>query len=81
MSNLFFLEEQLWYYLTYSWEDKGVHTFSKGICPKGNVIAWQEFELAYFDSAVQRFNYYNMRTPFPGDLWGFAVTQIPVKDH
>ena len=21
------LEEQLWYYLTHSWEDKGVHTF------------------------------------------------------
>ena len=26
------LEEQ--YYLTHSWEDKGVHTFPKGICPK-----------------------------------------------
>ena len=33
------LEEQLWYYLTHSWEDVGVHTFSKGICPKVNVIA------------------------------------------
>ena len=32
------LEEQLWYYLTHSWEDKGVHTFPKGICPKVNVI-------------------------------------------
>ena len=32
-------EEQLWYYLTYSLEDKGVHTFPKGICPKVNVIA------------------------------------------
>ena len=31
------IEEQ--YYLTHSWEDKGVHTFPKGICPKVNVIA------------------------------------------
>ena len=30
-------EEQ--YYLTHSWEDKGVHTFPKGICPKVNIIA------------------------------------------
>ena len=50
------LEEQWWYYLTHSWEDKGVHTFSKGICPKVNVIA-------YYDSAVQRFNHYTTRTP------------------
>ena len=33
------LEEQSWYYLTHSWEDKGVHSFPKGICPKVNVIA------------------------------------------
>ena len=44
------LEEQLWYYLTHSWEDKGVHTFPKGICPKVNVIARLEYELAYYDS-------------------------------
>ena len=50
------IEEQLWDYLTHSWEDKGVHTFSKGICPKANVIAWLEFELVYYDSAVHRFN-------------------------
>ena len=37
------LEEQLWYYLTHSWEDKGVHTFPKGICPKVNVIARLEY--------------------------------------
>ena len=28
------LEEQWWYYLTHSWEDKGVHTFPKGISLK-----------------------------------------------
>ena len=46
------LEEQQW------WEDKRVHAFSKGICPKVNVIARLEFELA-----VQRFNHYNTWTP------------------
>ena len=57
------LEEQYWYYLTHSWEDKGAHTFPKGICPKVNVIARLEYELAYYDSAVQRFNHYTTRTP------------------
>ena len=46
-----------------SWEDKGVHTFPKGICPKVNVIARLEYELAYYDSAVHRFN--TTRTPPP----------------
>ena len=45
------------------WEDKGVHTFPKGICPKVNVIARVEYELAYYDSAVHRFNHYTTRTP------------------
>ena len=57
------LEEQWWYYLTHSWEDKGVHTFPKGICPKMNVIARLEYELTYYDSAVHRFNHYTTRTP------------------
>ena len=56
-------EEQQWYYLTHSWEDKGVHTFPKGICPKVNVVARLEYELAYYDSAVHRFNHYPTRTP------------------
>ena len=51
-SSCILLEEQQWYYLTHSWEDKGVHTFPKGICPKVNVIAQLEYELAYYDSAV-----------------------------
>ena len=37
---------------------KGVHTFPKGILPKMNVIAGLEFELAYYDFAVHRFNHY-----------------------
>ena len=50
-------------YLTHYWEDKGVHTFPKGICPKVNVIARLEYELAYYDSVVHRFNHYTTRTP------------------
>ena len=56
------LEEQLWFYLTHSWEDKRVHTFPKGICPKMNVMVQLEFELAYYDPAVYRFNHYTTRT-------------------
>ena len=40
----------------------GVHTFPKGICPKVNVIARLEYELAYYDSTVHRFNHYTTRT-------------------
>ena len=50
-------------YLTHSFEDKGVHTFPKGICPRVNVIARLEYELAYYDSAVHGFNHYTKTTP------------------
>ena len=50
-----FLEGQWWYYLTHNWEDKKIHTFLKDICPKVNVIARLEFELAYYNSTVQHF--------------------------
>ena len=33
--------------------NKDVHTFSKGISAKVNVIARLEFELAYYDVIVQ----------------------------
>ena len=46
-----------------------VHTFPKGICPKVNVIARLEYELAYYDSAVNRFNHYTTRTPHTGDYF------------
>ena len=54
------------------WEDKGVHTFPKGICPKVNVIARLEYELAYYDSAVHPFNHYTTRTPPKKAKW-FSV--------
>ena len=50
------LEEQWQYYLTRSREDKGVHT--KCICPKINITVRLEFELAYYKSAIHRFNHY-----------------------
>ena len=53
-----------------SWEDKGVHTFPKGIWPKVNVIA--RLELAYYDSAVQRLNHYTTRTPPQLLVWKFT---------
>ena len=56
-----FVEEQLWYYLTHSWEDKGVHAYPKGICEIMKMIAWLEFELAYYDIAVQHISHYTSR--------------------
>ena len=41
----------------------GAHTFPMGICPKVNIIARLEFELVYYDSAVQRFTHYITRIP------------------
>ena len=41
----------------------GVHTFPESICSKLNVIARLEYELAYYDSGVHRFNHYTTRTP------------------
>ena len=34
-----------------------IHTFPKGISPKVNVIALLEFELAYYDVAVQHISH------------------------
>ena len=72
------LEEQLWYYLTHSWGDKGVHTFHKGICPKVNAKARLEYELAYYDFAVHRFNHYTTRTPPDTEaIFGVNTNEIP----
>ena len=56
------LEKQYLYYLTHSWDDKVVHSFSKGVCPKVNVTARLDFELTYYDSADYRFYHYTTRT-------------------
>ena len=36
-----------------------------GICLNLTLIAWLEFELADYDSVVQNFNNYTMKTPPP----------------
>ena len=52
------VEKCKWYYLTNSLRDKVVHTFSKGINPKVNVIARLNFELVYFVDVVRHFSHY-----------------------
>ena len=41
---------------------KEFSTIPKGFSPKGNVIAWLEFELAYFKAIVQYFSHFSMQT-------------------
>ena len=41
-----------------------------------NVIAWLEYELAYYDSAVHRFNHYTTRTPPP---LLFIIAMMPLN--
>ena len=54
------LDEQEWYYSTYSREDR-VNTFPKSISPKVSVLVWVEFNLVYFKAAVQHVNPYATR--------------------
>ena len=49
---------KVWYYLTHCGEDNGVHSFPNGIYPRVNLIERLDFELANYDSAVQRVNHY-----------------------
>ena len=57
---------------------KGFNTFPKGICPKVNLIARLEYELAYYDSAVHRFNHYTTRTPQPEDVGIKALLRLHI---
>ena len=59
------VKEQQWYYLTQSWKvgDKGIYTFPKGVSLRVNMIAWLEFEFAYFEAAVRHFDFYATPTP------------------
>ena len=57
------LDEEQWCNLIQNLQDPGGgYTFPKGICPKVNVIRRLEIELAYYDSAVWRFNHYTTKT-------------------
>ena len=40
-----------------------IKDFSKDISPKVNVMAWPEFEIAYYDLLVQLFSHYTTGTP------------------
>ena len=42
--------------------NKGVHIFPKDTNPKVNIIAWMEFEPAYYDAAVQHISHYTTKT-------------------
>ena len=44
-------------YLICNWRNKRIHTFPKGISLKVNVIVRLEFELAYYDIAIQHVNH------------------------
>ena len=57
IANFILLEEPLLYYLTYSLEVKGVHTFPQGY------LFESEANSVYFDSTEQRFNHYTTTTP------------------
>ena len=59
----------------------GFIPFPKGICPKVNVIARLEFELAYYDSAVHRFNHYTTRTPPLIPLIIFVLINRTILSH
>ena len=61
----FFIEEQLWYYLTQSWNDKWIHTFLKSSGMKVNLIPQLEFELAYYYVVVQHARHYATENPLP----------------
>ncbi len=54
-----FLTPYRWDY----YQIRDVHLLFMGICLKVNLIARLENELAYYDSAVHRFNHYTPRTP------------------
>ena len=53
--------------------DKMVHTFSKGICPKVNVIVRLEFELTDYVIAVQHVSHNTPRTECSSIAWETGV--------
>ena len=56
------------YSLTNSLRDKRVHIFPKGIKQKVNVVARQEFELAYYDVAVKHISHLPIAN-LPTEFW------------
>ena len=42
--------------------NKKVYSFLKDVSPKVNIVAWLEFELAYYNVSLQHVNHYAMGT-------------------
>ena len=59
---------------------RGFIPFPRVFCPKVNVIARLEFELAHYDSAVQRFSHYTTRTP-PNKVGWLVLVGYLVTSH
>ena len=55
-----FVEEQQWYLFNGCRGGKEVYIFPEAISLKVNIIVWLEFELTYFEVAVQQFKHYAM---------------------
>ena len=72
------LKEHHWYYLTLSWEDNGLHTFSKGICPRVNEM---DFELSYYGSVVLNCNHYTTRTSSLTNDWSQIGKKIQYEKN
>ena len=54
-------------------EIRGLIPFPNGISLEVSLIAWLEFELAYFEAAVQHFSHYAIVTPPFYSLLGFFL--------
>ena len=54
----------------------GFMPFSKGNSPKVKVIAWLEFEIVYYDVAVQLTSHHTMCTPLYGFKYSYLIQII-----
>ena len=63
-----FVEEQMLYYLTNRWWDKGIYTFHKCFW-KWLLVAWLKFELTYYDVAAQDVSHYATVIPTHIFIW------------
>ena len=61
-----------------AWEDKRVHVILESISLKVNVIVRLDFELAYYDVAVQLASRYATETPLPL-FWGKVNMTSPLQ--
>ena len=67
-------------YLTYNWRKKGVHAFLKSVSLKANVISRLDFELAYFEAAVEHFTHYASSSYCTNNLQYKTISTFPWYD-